>query len=208
MYVDDPNLDLYTEKLDKTLIYYKDQLINREYLELPIFINTGTYFIGNDYSLMLNLIIHYYPFRDSPEIQDKLLKKHFKYKITQGMQQILQYIKDIQNDDFKKYFGIKPWNRLTKIRNPERYNLPCRDYFELAEYAHEVVGRCADIKFVQEFSRSFWLKKYTPNGYVDVIKLKAFAKKYDLEKYLVDETLEDPEWMNKHAHRYNPNSIS
>jgi hypothetical protein len=47
---------------------------------------------------MLSLIIYFYPLYANPEASDHILGKKFKYKISQGCKEVLQYIKNIQKE--------------------------------------------------------------------------------------------------------------
>jgi hypothetical protein len=75
------------------------------------------------------------------------------------------------------------------------------DYFDLAEFAFSKIGKLAGEQFIASYVLSAWFKKYTPNAYIDVEKMKIFGKKHGLERELsVDiEILEDKEYMLNHA---------
>jgi hypothetical protein len=196
--VDDPNLELYTDIRDKTHIYYNNRLINREYLELPIYLSKGGYSGDDDYTCLSRLIAREYPEYTNPELYDKFLKKQYKYNVTQGLQKMLQYMKDIQNE-VKTINEKEPWEYKYRVNE---HNFPIRDYFEMAEWGHDLVGKRSDICFLHAFAESTWFHLYTPNSWVDVKKLKSFIKKYRLEKYLNDPTLDDEYWMKRHSHFY------
>jgi hypothetical protein len=192
------NLDDHKDVLDKTLLYRGDKLINREYLELPIYATPNTRDPANDYDQMLSIMYISYPVYE-PEYCDRLLKKQFKYKITQNCQKIIQYMKDIQND-VNLYLN----DEINYYYYPDEHTLPFRDYTDIAKDAYEQVGIEAAIKFLTGYFQSNWLRKYTPNAHVDVVRLKEFAKTIGQEDCL-DEELEDGKWLRAHAHKYNPN---
>jgi hypothetical protein len=176
MHVDSPIFDVvrYKNILDKTQIYYKG---NREYIELPIYSTHGSRSPDNDYTSIRHLISVFYPVYYNPKFGDPLLKKHYKYKITQSYQSILQYIKDIQKDveDFIKK------DKETYRYNLEEHNLPFRDYTEITKWAYSLIGRDAAKNYLREYKCSNWFFRYTPNAWVDIMKLKAFAKDINVE---------------------------
>jgi hypothetical protein len=198
-FVSNSNLDDHKDILDKTLLYHGDKLINREYLELPIYGTPTTRDPANDYDQMLSIMYISYPIYES-EYCDRLLKKQFKYKITQNCQKIIQYMKDIQND-VNSYLSDK----INYYYYPDEHTLPFRDYTDIAKHAYEQVGIEAAIKFLTGYIQSNWLHKYTPNAHVDVVRLKEFAKTIGQVDCIDYDELEDGKWLRAHAHKYNPN---
>jgi hypothetical protein len=196
--VDDPNLKLYEDKLDKTLIYYNNKLINRYYIEFPIFSSPGTYHSDNDLDLILAYLTYSYPIYDQCQISEELLNKTFKYNITKGCQKCLRYLKNKQNE---ASLFIKD-KKTNWIYNKDTNNLPILDYADFAELAYKYAGEYAAKDFILTYIQSDWLEKYTPNAYVDIQKLKALNEKYSLDCMQGCSYLDDKEFMIENARLY------
>jgi hypothetical protein len=200
IFADEPVLDteLYADKLDKTLICYENQVLNFKYLELPIYMNKGTFFPSNKYTMMMDLTIDSYPKYNKPKCEDILLEDNLKYKITQGCQKMLKYVRSIQND--VKDFIANRYNK-SYTYTLEGHNLPFKSYPEMVEFAAKESGKLTAKIFIARYLRSYWFREHTPNAWVDAEKLKLIIEEYGI-KMNYNDLLDDEDWMGKHANRY------
>jgi hypothetical protein len=163
------------------------------------------------YRRMLS-VIHDYPDIFSINILDELLQKTYdnsklspsRIQRLKGLQEILRYIKSIQ-EDVKKYKELCYFEReLTHIR----YNLgsqgdfPIKTYIQMVKWLYKVGGKRAARIFITGNGTSNYLKFYTPNSWVDIRQLKDFARKHKLDGGEYVENLDDEEFMLKYTHRY------
>jgi hypothetical protein len=169
IYVNNPVLDieLYKDVLDKTQICYKNQILNREYLELPIYLSKSGRSPCNYYSQMLSLMTTSYPVYTNPDDRDHILEKEFKYNITIECQNIHRYIKSIQ-DKAKVFIENRDGEYVYKIKNN---NIEFRDYADMAEFALKEAGLEACESYIIDYIGSDWFYNYTPNAWVDVEKV-------------------------------------
>jgi hypothetical protein len=123
---------------------------------------------------------------------DNYLQKEFTHEATKKCQEVIRYVKQC-TDKIMKYNRYSDSN----IYEEDHNNLPFLDYVDFAVYATNAIGKEAASYFIEYYTGSTWYRhNYSPNVYIDIVKLKKFAKDYDLEYKGLDE-LDDVEYIKK-----------
>jgi hypothetical protein len=192
MAVDTPDLHLYENLANNTLLYYNNHIINSGIcLELPVDVTCWHGYIHNDFNNMMQLIVKEYPFG---WYLDEYLQKEFTHKINKKCQEVIRYVKQY-NDKVKEFTRRDHRDYTYEV---EHNNLPILDYVDFAVYATTVIGKEAASYFITYYEGSKWYCSLhlSPNVYVDIVKLKKFAKAYDLE-YTGPDEIDDAEYIAK-----------
>jgi hypothetical protein len=182
-------------------LFYKGNIINPNIqLELPVSLKTYRGSIYNDFDYIIEKLSYHYP---SLYDCDIYLKRRYDYEIIQKCQELIKYVKSHSKE--AEAFLHHRYNNYYKYEI-DSHNLPILDYAEFVEYTYNFLGkdggREAAKKMLARYDSSWWFSSYTPNVFIDVVKLRKFAEKYNLLLYFYIDEIDDEEYLTEHGKNY------